>query len=62
VDEQDVVRVVETFRQWLPLANQVYKDAIARGRREAEAKAREALEEEVRRAEARERVLKRIQP
>jgi len=57
----DVQRIIDYFKTWLPRVNGVYKQKIEREKREAEEKLRMELEREIELQKTRERVLKEIE-
>ena len=54
----DVQRIINHFKTWLPRANAVYKQRIEKDRREAEEKYRGKIEREKELLNKREKVLK----
>ncbi len=58
--EDEVQRIIDHFKQWLPNANRVYEDIIRRGKAEAEDRERRQLQADIEEKERRQRVLKSI--
>ena len=58
--EQQVQSVIDYFKGWLPQANAVYEREIAREQEAAEEQRRKFLEEDIRKEEARKRVLENV--
>lgn len=58
--ENEVQRIIDYFRDWLPSANRVYEQRIRREKEEAEEKKRKELKRQIAEEEARQRVLKNI--
>ncbi len=56
----DVQRIIDYFKNWLPRVNTVYKQRIQRERREAEEVQRRKLEQEIEVQRERENVLKKV--
>lgn len=58
--ENEVQKVIDHFKNWLPKANRVYEQKIRREKQEAEEKSRQELQREIEGQEARQRVLKKV--
>src|SRR5215208_2974406 len=58
--EDEIQRIIDYFKQWLPHANHVYEDMIRREKAEAEDRQRRQLQAEIEEKERRQRVLKSI--
>ena len=58
--ENEVQKVIDYFKDWLPKANRVYEQKIRREKQEAEEKSRQELQREIEEREARQRVIKKV--
>lgn len=58
--EDDVQRIINHFKNWLPKANRVYEERIQREKKEAEEKNRQELQRKIEEQETRQRVLKKV--
>lgn len=58
--ENEVQQIINYFKEWLPMATQVYRDTVVREREQEEATHRQQLEREIKQEEARQRVLKNV--
>lgn len=58
--EDEVQRVINHFKNWLPKTNRVYEQRIQREKEEAEEKNRQELQQKIKELEARKRVLEKV--
>jgi len=58
--ENEAQRIVNTLKEWLPTANQVYKNKVLQEKKQEEVAKRQQLEREIKQQEARQRVLKNV--
>lgn len=58
--ENEVQQIVDYFKNWVPKANQVYKNKVLREREHEEETKRQQLAREIKQEEARQRVLKNV--
>jgi IS5 family transposase len=58
--ENEVQKIVDYFKRWLPNVNQIYKNKVLREKELEEEAKRQQLEREIKQQEARQRVLKNV--
>lgn len=58
--EEEVQAVVNTFKEWLPVATQIYRDTVLQERKQEEATKRQQFERQIEQEETRQRVLKNV--
>lgn len=58
--ENDVQQIIDFFKNWLPKANQVYKNKVLGERKHEEETKRQQLASEIKQEEARQRILKNV--
>jgi hypothetical protein len=58
--ENEVQKIIDYFKEWLPKANRVYEELIRTEKKQAEEKQRKELEHQIKEQEARQRVLKNV--
>ncbi len=58
--ENEVQRIIDSFKEWLLSANQAYEHKVRREKQQEEVAKRQQLEREIKQEEARQRVLKNV--